>query len=90
MPHADYCHRWIENGEGGKYCLGDSESEIDETVEEYFDSVHIFGCLYADQGKLDASKKMYKRALEGKEKAFGVDHTSALRTVNSLGSLYKN
>ncbi|KJZ70113.1 hypothetical protein HIM_10483 [Hirsutella minnesotensis 3608] len=33
---------------------------------------------------------MYKRALEGYEKALGQDHTSTLDTVNNLGLLYAN
>ena len=32
---------------------------------------------------------MYMRALEGKEKALGADHTLTLSTVNNLGILYK-
>jgi hypothetical protein len=31
---------------------------------------------------------MYQRALQGKEKAYGPDHTSTLDTVNNLGLLY--
>jgi tetratricopeptide (TPR) repeat protein len=31
---------------------------------------------------------MYERALAGKEKALGADHTSTLDTVNNLGLLY--
>ena len=31
---------------------------------------------------------MYVRALQGKEKALGLDHTSTLNTVNNLGNLY--
>ena len=31
---------------------------------------------------------MYQRALDGKEKAWGPDHTSTLSTVNNLGNLY--
>jgi tetratricopeptide (TPR) repeat protein len=31
---------------------------------------------------------MYQRALQGYEKAWGLDHTSTLDTVNNLGSLY--
>jgi tetratricopeptide (TPR) repeat protein len=31
---------------------------------------------------------MYNRALAGKEKAWGPDHTSTLETVNNLGDLY--
>ncbi|VTO91321.1 unnamed protein product [Fusarium graminearum] len=31
---------------------------------------------------------MYERALQGKEKAWGPEHTSTLDTVNNLGNLY--
>jgi lipopolysaccharide biosynthesis regulator YciM len=31
---------------------------------------------------------MYQRALQGKEKAWGPDHTSTQDTVNNLGILY--
>ncbi|KAF1940516.1 hypothetical protein EJ02DRAFT_494611 [Clathrospora elynae] len=31
---------------------------------------------------------MYQRALQGKEKAWGPEHTSTLGTVNNLGNLY--
>ncbi|KAF3012740.1 hypothetical protein E8E15_004199 [Penicillium rubens] len=48
------------------------------------------GDLYSDQGKLKEAEEMYQRALAGKEKALGPDHTSTLRTVNNLGLLYKN
>ena len=51
---------------------------------------HSLGDLYADQGKLDEAEKMYQRALQGKEKAWGPDHTSTLDTVNNLGNLYKS
>ncbi|KAH7413483.1 hypothetical protein BKA64DRAFT_355752 [Cadophora sp. MPI-SDFR-AT-0126] len=51
---------------------------------------HRLGLLYADQGKLVEAEQMYQRALAGKEKAWGPDHTSTLDTVNNLGILYKN
>jgi tetratricopeptide (TPR) repeat protein len=51
---------------------------------------HNLGLLYADQGKLDEAEKMYQRALQGMEKAWGPDHTSTLSTVNNLGNLYKS
>ena len=34
------------------------------------------------------AEEMYMRALRGKEKAWGLEHTSTLNTVNNLGSLY--
>ncbi|KAL1598071.1 hypothetical protein SLS59_007081 [Nothophoma quercina] len=49
---------------------------------------HNLGDLYADQGKLGEAEEMYERALEGKEKALGPDHTSTLSTINNLGLLY--
>ena len=33
---------------------------------------------------------MFQQALQGKEKAWGSDHTSTLYTVNHLGRLYKS
>ena len=33
---------------------------------------------------------MYQRALQGKEKAWGPDHTSTLDTVNNLANLYSD
>ncbi|KAL9084632.1 MAG: hypothetical protein Q9165_007987 [Trypethelium subeluteriae] len=47
-----------------------------------------FGDMYSDQGRLDKAEKMYQRALQGTEKAWGPDHTSTLDTVNNLGLLY--
>jgi tetratricopeptide (TPR) repeat protein len=32
---------------------------------------------------------MYKQALQGYEKAWGLEHTSTLNAVNNLGNLYK-
>ena len=51
-------------------------------------TVNNLGLLYADQGKLAEAEKMYSRALQGKEKAWGPEHTSTLDTVNNLGNLY--
>ncbi|KAK7937620.1 uncharacterized protein PG986_014488 [Apiospora aurea] len=55
------------------------------------DKAWVFGSLgniYASQGRLGEAETMYQRALQGKEKALGADHTSTLDTVNNLGSLY--
>jgi len=49
-----------------------------------------FGNLYSDQGKMDEAKKMYQWALQGKEMAWRLKHTSTLNTVNNLAILYKN
>ncbi|SLM38841.1 nb-arc and tpr domain protein [Lasallia pustulata] len=36
------------------------------------------------------AEAMYRRALEGYEKAWGPEHTSTLNTINNLGSLYSS
>jgi tetratricopeptide (TPR) repeat protein len=51
---------------------------------------HNLGLLYADHGKLVEAEQMYQWALQGYEKAWGLDHTSTLDTVNNLAALYKN
>jgi hypothetical protein len=53
-------------------------------------TVNNLGLLYTYQDKMDEAEKMYLRALQGYEKAWGPDHTSTLDTVNNLGTLYKN
>ena len=74
VPHAEHC-TWhphhIEIGDATGY----SESN---------DAFHNLGLVYTDQGKLAEAEEMYQRALDGKEKAWGAEHTSTLRTVNSL------
>ncbi|KAE9372964.1 HET-domain-containing protein [Stipitochalara longipes BDJ] len=49
---------------------------------------HNLGNLYADQGKLTEAEQMYERALRGREKALGAEHTLTLDTVNNLSLLY--
>ncbi|KAJ5464864.1 PfsNB-ARC and TPR domain protein [Penicillium daleae] len=51
---------------------------------------HGLGDLYSDQGKLREVEEMYQRALVGKEKAIGPNHTSTLYTVHNLGALYSD
>ncbi|MCJ1348337.1 hypothetical protein MMC31_006568, partial [Peltigera leucophlebia] len=51
---------------------------------------HRLATLYLDQGKMAEAEAMYLRALAGKEKAWGPDHTSTLDTVNYLGALYSD
>jgi tetratricopeptide (TPR) repeat protein len=52
--------------------------------------LHRLGLLYVNQDKLDEAEKMYQRALQGYEKAWGPDDTSTFGTVNNLGNLYAN
>jgi tetratricopeptide (TPR) repeat protein len=48
------------------------------------------GVLYSDQGKLVEAEQMYQRALQCYEKAWGLDHTETLNTINNLGVLYSD
>jgi tetratricopeptide (TPR) repeat protein len=40
--------------------------------------------------KLDEAEKMFQRALQGREKILGLDHTQTLDTVNCIGTVYKD
>lgn len=53
-------------------------------------ALHNLGILYANQGKHAEAKKMYRRALDGKEKASGTSHTFTLDIVNNLRLLNAN
>jgi hypothetical protein len=48
------------------------------------------GIVYAERGKISEVKNMYQRALEGKEKALGLEHTLTLNAITNLGNLYAN
>ncbi|KAK4031668.1 hypothetical protein C8A01DRAFT_51327 [Parachaetomium inaequale] len=81
LPHAERCSWWI----GEIYGVGRS---FDDTAA--IDAMHMLGDLYSDHGRLTEAESMYRRALEGSEKALGRDHTSTLDTVNNLGNLYRD
>ncbi|KAK3946632.1 Tetratricopeptide repeat-domain-containing protein, partial [Pseudoneurospora amorphoporcata] len=70
---------WMGKLEGG-------ECNIEDITIGH--ATHSLGNLYSDQGRLKEAETMYQRALEGKEKVLGPDHTSTLETVNNLGLLY--
>ncbi|KAL9122459.1 MAG: hypothetical protein Q9187_000988 [Circinaria calcarea] len=50
--------------------------------------LHMLADLYQQNDMSSEAEKMYRRALDGYEKAWGPDHTSTLNTVNNLGLLY--
>ena len=80
VPHANRCVQQYHSPE-----------QYDRTDdEESSDAFHNLGDLYKDQGKLAEAEKMYQRALDGYEKAWGPEHTSTLDTVNNLGLLCKD
>ena len=57
------------------------------------DTVNNLDNLYKSQGKLDEAEKMFQRALQGYEKALGVDKVTtyipALNTIWAFGSLFE-
>lgn len=46
------------------------------------------GVLYMKVGRLSTAEKLFKQALEGREKAVGPDASSTAEIVNHLGALY--
>ena len=79
LPHAERCSWWVVE-------IYSAEWRFDDAMA--MDAMDMLGDLYFDQGRLKEAEAMYQRALEGKEKALGPDHTSTLNTVNNLGLLY--
>ncbi|MCJ1269239.1 hypothetical protein MMC22_009129 [Lobaria immixta] len=92
LPHAQVCSQWVSVGKRKQRPGSPNTDEVNfEGVEEKevsLDAIHRLGLLYHDQGKLAEAEKMYRRALDGKEKAWGPDHTFTLNTVDKLGNLY--
>ena len=43
----------------------------------------------SDLGKMQEAEALYRRALDGFEKALGPEHTSTLREVKNLGRFYR-
>jgi tetratricopeptide (TPR) repeat protein len=78
IPHAESCIERMERA------TADTMAEVFEVSY----ALNVMGILLLEQGNLVKAEKMYQRALEGKEKVWGPDHTSTLDTVNNLGILY--
>jgi hypothetical protein len=52
--------------------------------------LHQFAGLYQLNDMNTEAEEIYLRALRGYEKAWGVEHTSMLNTVNNVGVLYSD
>ncbi|SLM37612.1 kinesin light [Lasallia pustulata] len=78
LPHADKCFESVDSTVNLEF----------QDNRNVLDAVHNLGMLYADQDKMAEAEAMYRRALEGYEKAWGPENTSTLETVNNLGNLY--
>jgi tetratricopeptide (TPR) repeat protein len=77
LPHANY----LISRESGRW--------QSDTIDMW-NALNSIGNLYTHQGKLKEAEEIYQRALEGKKKALGPDHSSTLATVNNLGLLYSH
>ncbi|KUJ07733.1 uncharacterized protein LY89DRAFT_742504 [Mollisia scopiformis] len=92
VPNTNEKHWWLLQQRllqhATRQALFIADAKVD--VDGLYWGFHNLGDLYSDQGKLAEAEAMYLRALEGKEKALGLDHTSTLLTVNNLGKLYSN
>ncbi len=78
LPHAGRCLESIHRGI-------DVQPPDNRNI---YHAIHSLGNLYKDQDKMQEAEAMYRRALEGSEKALGPEHRSTLSTVNNLGLLY--
>ena len=94
LPHVQAGPRWVENSCKKQSIRSDRScnKDIDRGEEQraLLVAIQLLGFLYEDQGKLGEAEQMYNRALQGKEKALGPNHTSTLNTVNNLGLLYQD
>src|SRR6267378_13072 len=76
LQHAARCSHAVLTG-----MVSDDDMQLE---------LHRLGLLYWKQDKLDEAERMYQRALQGYERAWGPDHTSTLDTVNNVGLLYSD
>ncbi|RYP56571.1 hypothetical protein DL771_011750 [Monosporascus sp. 5C6A] len=93
LIHAELLRLWayFDNQDIWLELIQHSDSEDPAWIREIAEDELSFNSdLYSDQGKLKEAEEMYQRALQGKEKALGPDHTSTLDTVNNLGILYSD
>jgi tetratricopeptide (TPR) repeat protein len=63
-----------------------TDGNVDSRGRE--DHLLHFGNMFAKQGQYNEAEKMYERALQGYEKAWGPEHLSTLDTVHNLGLLF--
>jgi tetratricopeptide (TPR) repeat protein len=67
-------------------------SRVQQTLDKhaYLTGLHKLGDLYRNQGRFAEAEAISERALAGKERVLGAEHTSTLQTVNNLGNLYRH
>ncbi|KAJ5344404.1 TPR repeat protein [Penicillium brevicompactum] len=81
-PLAAHATRLVQQ----RLCQNDVIYDI---VPRRLGQASLIADLLRHQVLLLAAEQMYQRALAGREKALGADHTSTLQTVDDLGILYR-
>jgi tetratricopeptide (TPR) repeat protein len=81
LAHGANVSGWIVNGP-----FSDAEETFGASILAW--ALHELGDLLSSGDRLKQAEEMYRRALQGYEKARGPEHTSTLDTVNNLGLLY--
>jgi len=69
------------------YNIRQSSNEPDTIAT---DSLSLLARVLQSQGKYEAAEKMNRRALQGREKALGVEHPHTLISVNNLASVLQD
>jgi tetratricopeptide (TPR) repeat protein len=89
-PEKDAQHSWLTQRRLLRHLTRSwgfiVDGRLDEDGKHWI--LHRFGDVCSSQERREEAEKMYLRALQGYEKAWGPDHTSTLDTVNNLGLLY--
>jgi tetratricopeptide (TPR) repeat protein len=80
IAHGLCVSGWIETDSGS-----DKKRAVEALIRP--GHFHSLGYLLGDEDRQRAVQ-MYQRALQGREKAWGPEHTSTLDTVHNLGLLY--
>ncbi|WYZ34743.1 hypothetical protein EsH8_I_001019 [Colletotrichum jinshuiense] len=89
VPSTDQREYWLVQQrllQHADRCITKMATGVAEKEEGW--AFHILGGLYSAHGRLQVAEATYERALQGKEKAWGPDHTTTLNTINNLGLLY--
>jgi tetratricopeptide (TPR) repeat protein len=92
IPKQDATKSWLTQRRLLRHALRcsrivSSEMVPDDDMKWAFGTL---GSLFRHHLKLDEAEKMYQRALQGYEKALGLDNTLTLKAVNNLGILYND
>lgn len=82
LPHCVEIYRWAFAD------VSVHQAQISNSLQGLI--FYRLGSVFLSQDNLDQAQEMYQRALHGREKELGAEHTSTLAMVNSLGLLYKD